>query len=95
MRSKLLLKISYPTNSGASSPRQSPQNLLTVPRSITIDLMPIPGLCNMSTTARNMDRFSSGLDEKGKKEEVPLRSAYSQAGRCGMQPKAIFARRRS
>ncbi|GFV46166.1 transposon Tf2-6 polyprotein [Trichonephila clavipes] len=40
-------------------------------------------------------RFSSGLDEKGKKEEVPLPSAYSQAGRCGMQPKAIFARRRS
>ncbi|GFU02762.1 hypothetical protein TNCV_402841 [Trichonephila clavipes] len=39
--------------------------------------------------------FSSGLDEKGKKEEVPLRSAYSQAGRCGMQPKAIFACRRS
>ncbi|GFS84356.1 integrase catalytic domain-containing protein [Trichonephila clavipes] len=25
--------------------------------------------------------FSSGLDEKGKKEEVPLRTAYSQAGR--------------
>ncbi|GFV64532.1 hypothetical protein TNCV_4965131 [Trichonephila clavipes] len=23
-----------------------------------------------------------------KKEEVPLRTAYSQAGRCGMQPKA-------
>ncbi|GFS94208.1 retrovirus-related Pol polyprotein from transposon 412 [Trichonephila clavipes] len=33
-------------------------------------------------------RFSSGLDEKGKKEDVPLRTAYSQAGRCGMQPKA-------
>ncbi|GFX08850.1 phosphatase and actin regulator 2 [Trichonephila clavipes] len=32
--------------------------------------------------------FSSGLDEKGKKEDVPLRTAYSQAGRCGMQPKA-------
>ncbi|GFV74660.1 hypothetical protein TNCV_1177981 [Trichonephila clavipes] len=26
-------------------------------------------------------RFSSGLDEKGKKEDVPLRTAYSQAGR--------------
>ncbi|GFW01997.1 hypothetical protein TNCV_1148771 [Trichonephila clavipes] len=25
---------------------------------------------------------------KGKKEYVPLRTAYSQAGRCGMQPKA-------
>ncbi|GFU94055.1 hypothetical protein TNCV_4823461 [Trichonephila clavipes] len=25
---------------------------------------------------------------KGKKENVPLRTAYSQAGRCGMQPKA-------
>ncbi|GFW29589.1 hypothetical protein TNCV_435471 [Trichonephila clavipes] len=24
---------------------------------------------------------------KGKKEYVPLRTAYSQAGRCGMQPK--------
>ncbi|GFU20695.1 transposon Tf2-6 polyprotein [Trichonephila clavipes] len=33
-------------------------------------------------------RFSSGLDEKGKKEDVPLRTAYSQAGCCGMQPKA-------
>ncbi|GFW63990.1 transposon Tf2-6 polyprotein [Trichonephila clavipes] len=33
-------------------------------------------------------RFSSGLDEKGKKEDVPLRTEYSQAGRCGMQPKA-------
>ncbi|GFX98146.1 transposon Tf2-6 polyprotein [Trichonephila clavipes] len=33
-------------------------------------------------------RFSSGLDEKGKKEDVPLRTADSQAGRCGMQPKA-------
>ncbi|GFW87294.1 hypothetical protein TNCV_4514791 [Trichonephila clavipes] len=33
-------------------------------------------------------RFSSGLDEKGKKEDVLLRTAYSQAGRCGMQPKA-------
>ncbi|GFW67713.1 hypothetical protein TNCV_3445851 [Trichonephila clavipes] len=32
-------------------------------------------------------RFSSGLDGKGKRE-VPLRTAYSQAGRCGMQPKA-------
>ncbi|GFY16745.1 hypothetical protein TNCV_2788671 [Trichonephila clavipes] len=31
-------------------------------------------------------RFSSGLDGKGKRE-VPLRTAYSQAGRCGMQPK--------
>ncbi|GFV56504.1 phosphatase and actin regulator 2 [Trichonephila clavipes] len=30
--------------------------------------------------------FSSGLDGKGKRE-VPLRTAYSQAGRCGMQPK--------
>ncbi|GFX49191.1 hypothetical protein TNCV_5041851 [Trichonephila clavipes] len=26
-------------------------------------------------------RFSSGLDEKGKKEYVPLRTAYSQVGR--------------
>ncbi|GFV17279.1 hypothetical protein TNCV_333341 [Trichonephila clavipes] len=34
------------------------------------------------------DIFSSGLDEKGKKEYVPLRTAYSQACRCGMQPKA-------
>ncbi|GFU85234.1 hypothetical protein TNCV_2385411 [Trichonephila clavipes] len=25
---------------------------------------------------------------KGKKEYVPLRTAYSQDGRCGMQPKA-------
>ncbi|GFX62428.1 hypothetical protein TNCV_1381531 [Trichonephila clavipes] len=25
---------------------------------------------------------------KRKKREVPLRTAYSQAGRCGMQPKA-------
>ncbi|GFV99921.1 retrovirus-related Pol polyprotein from transposon opus [Trichonephila clavipes] len=33
------------------------------------------------------ERFSSGLDEKGKKADVPLRTAYSQAGRCGMQPK--------
>ncbi|GFT97064.1 hypothetical protein TNCV_4287151 [Trichonephila clavipes] len=33
-------------------------------------------------------QFSSGLDEKGKKEDVPLRTAYSQAGCCGMQPKA-------
>ncbi|GFX96997.1 hypothetical protein TNCV_1997291 [Trichonephila clavipes] len=33
-------------------------------------------------------RFSSGLDEKGKKEDVPLRTADSQAGRCGMQSKA-------
>ncbi|GFU00774.1 hypothetical protein TNCV_4819231 [Trichonephila clavipes] len=32
-------------------------------------------------------RFSSGLDGKGKKD-VPLRTAYSQNGRCGMQPKA-------
>ncbi|GFW29530.1 hypothetical protein TNCV_4491431 [Trichonephila clavipes] len=32
-------------------------------------------------------RFSSGLDEKGKKVYVPLRTADSQAGRCGMQPK--------
>ncbi|GFV23755.1 hypothetical protein TNCV_959491 [Trichonephila clavipes] len=31
-------------------------------------------------------RFSSGLDEKGKKEDVPLRTAYSQAGRL-WQPK--------
>ncbi|GFV67920.1 phosphatase and actin regulator 2 [Trichonephila clavipes] len=30
--------------------------------------------------------FSSGLDEKGKKEDVPLRTAYSQAGRL-WQPK--------
>ncbi|GFU01600.1 phosphatase and actin regulator 2 [Trichonephila clavipes] len=30
-------------------------------------------------------QFSSGLEEK---REVPLRTAYSQAGRCGMQPKA-------
>ncbi|GFU69002.1 integrase catalytic domain-containing protein [Trichonephila clavipes] len=37
-------------------------------------------------------RFSSGLDEKGKKEYVPLRTAYSQAGRCGMQPKASSLR---
>ncbi|GFU75554.1 hypothetical protein TNCV_2862691 [Trichonephila clavipes] len=36
----------------------------------------------------NVFLFSSGLDEKGKKEYVPLRTAYSQAGRCGMQPKA-------
>ncbi|GFW65075.1 transposon Tf2-6 polyprotein [Trichonephila clavipes] len=35
----------------------------------------------------NVFLFSSGLDEKGKKEDVPLRTAYSQAGRCGMQPK--------
>ncbi|GFV96514.1 hypothetical protein TNCV_1999661 [Trichonephila clavipes] len=33
-------------------------------------------------------RFSSGLDENGKREDVPLRTADSQAGRCGMQPKA-------
>ncbi|GFW25030.1 hypothetical protein TNCV_3155331 [Trichonephila clavipes] len=26
--------------------------------------------------------------KKEKKEDVPLRTAYSQAGRCGMQPKA-------
>ncbi|GFU82701.1 hypothetical protein TNCV_73221 [Trichonephila clavipes] len=32
-------------------------------------------------------RFSSGLDEKEKKEDVPLRTAYSQDSRCGMQPK--------
>ncbi|GFW78191.1 retrovirus-related Pol polyprotein from transposon 412 [Trichonephila clavipes] len=38
-------------------------------------------------------RFSSGLDEKGKKEDVPLRTAYSQAGRCGMQPKAKYSLR--
>ncbi|GFY33359.1 retrovirus-related Pol polyprotein from transposon opus [Trichonephila clavipes] len=31
-------------------------------------------------------RFSSGLDEKEKKEDVPLRTAYSQAGRL-WQPK--------
>ncbi|GFT00100.1 hypothetical protein TNCV_1672371 [Trichonephila clavipes] len=36
----------------------------------------------------NVFLFSSGLDEKGKKEDVPLRTAYSQAGRCGRQPKA-------
>ncbi|GFS84921.1 hypothetical protein TNCV_1305401 [Trichonephila clavipes] len=34
----------------------------------------------------NIDAFSSGLDEKGKKEDVPLRTAYSQAGRL-WQPK--------
>ncbi|GFS60082.1 retrovirus-related Pol polyprotein from transposon 412 [Trichonephila clavipes] len=41
-----------------------------------------------SPMERNYRRFSSGLDEKGKKEDVPLRTAYSQNGRCGMQPKA-------
>ncbi|GFX15419.1 retrovirus-related Pol polyprotein from transposon opus [Trichonephila clavipes] len=34
----------------------------------------------------NVFLFSSGLDEKGKKEDVPLRTAYSQAGRL-WQPK--------
>ncbi|GFU26316.1 hypothetical protein TNCV_3180681 [Trichonephila clavipes] len=38
--------------------------------------------------------FSSGIHEEEEKD-VPLRTADSQAGRCGMQPKAIFARRRS
>ncbi|GFS79118.1 phosphatase and actin regulator 2 [Trichonephila clavipes] len=33
-------------------------------------------------------QFSSGLDGKGKKVYVPLRTAYSQDSRCGMQPKA-------
>ncbi|GFU54290.1 phosphatase and actin regulator 2 [Trichonephila clavipes] len=32
--------------------------------------------------------FSSGLDEKGKKEDVPLRTAYSQAGRLWHAAKA-------
>ncbi|GFY28060.1 uncharacterized protein TNCV_4393941 [Trichonephila clavipes] len=33
-------------------------------------------------------RFSSGLDEKGKKEDVPLRTAFSQAGRLWHAAKA-------
>ncbi|GFX28319.1 transposon Tf2-6 polyprotein [Trichonephila clavipes] len=37
--------------------------------------------------------FSFGLDEKGKKADVPLWTAYSQAGRCGMQPKAKHSSR--
>ncbi|GFV15258.1 hypothetical protein TNCV_1635201 [Trichonephila clavipes] len=40
-------------------------------------------------------RFSSGLDGKGKKEYVPLRTAYSQAGRLWHPTKPVFARRRS
>ncbi|GFY20381.1 hypothetical protein TNCV_210131 [Trichonephila clavipes] len=33
-------------------------------------------------------QFSSGLDEKGKKEYVPLRTAYSQVGRLWHAAKA-------
>ncbi|GFU89731.1 hypothetical protein TNCV_1700251 [Trichonephila clavipes] len=40
-------------------------------------------------------KFSSGLDEKGKKEDVPLRTAYSQAGRLWQLRRAVFALRRS
>ncbi|GFV73511.1 hypothetical protein TNCV_1775391 [Trichonephila clavipes] len=48
----------------------------------------LPCSDNPSPMKSKYRRFSSGLDEKGKKEDVPLRTAYSQAGRCGMQPKA-------
>ncbi|GFY26388.1 hypothetical protein TNCV_25851 [Trichonephila clavipes] len=36
---------------------------------------------NPSPMKTKQRRFSSGLDEKVKKEDVPLRTAYSQVGR--------------
>ncbi|GFT99910.1 uncharacterized protein TNCV_749581 [Trichonephila clavipes] len=44
---------------------------------------------------QEIQSFSSGLDEKGKKEYVPLRTAYSQAGRLWHPGNPIVSRQRS
>ncbi|GFY36475.1 transposable element Tcb2 transposase [Trichonephila clavipes] len=64
-----------------------PQTLQQQERALLEEWDRIPQLVINSLIDSMPQRFSSGLDEKGKKEYVPLRTAYSQAGRCGMQPK--------
>ncbi|GFW78512.1 hypothetical protein TNCV_5110531 [Trichonephila clavipes] len=45
-------------------------------------------LLNESGSSLSADSDSPLVSMERKKEYVPLRTAYSQAGRCGMQPKS-------
>ncbi|GFW25692.1 phosphatase and actin regulator 2 [Trichonephila clavipes] len=59
---------------------------------INISLWNLPDVEEVPSHDGETVQFSSGLDEKGKKEEVPLRTAYSQAGRMS---DPIVSRQRS
>ncbi|GFW64499.1 phosphatase and actin regulator 2 [Trichonephila clavipes] len=48
---------------------------------INIFLWNLPDVEEVPSHDGETVQFSSGLDEKGKKEDVPLRTAYSQVGR--------------
>ncbi|GFV49436.1 phosphatase and actin regulator 2 [Trichonephila clavipes] len=69
---------------------------------INVFLLNLPDVEEVPSHDGKTVQFSSGLDEKGKKEDVPLRTAYSQAGRLWhpanpvvLEKNSVFARRRS
>ncbi|GFT14784.1 phosphatase and actin regulator 2 [Trichonephila clavipes] len=62
---------------------------------INVSLLNLPDVEEVPSHDGETVQFSSSLDEKGKKEEVPLRTAYSQVGRLWHPGNPIVSRQRS